>query len=259
MRFFMFTKLLAKVGIGSAKVDTVLKEMTVYQGGILEGIVHIQGGKIDQDINNVTVSVMTTAKAVREVDGEDEEYHTNIAVGGIKFDHAMKVEAGQKYEIPFSFTLPSETPITSIASGRNQSRVWVYTELDIESGLDSGDRDYLNVLPHPAVELMINKFLQNGFQYAKVDVEKGHLNAPTFSSTSGIYQEIEMRPASRGIFNWNSRSVEEVELSFVVTQDVIHLLVEIDRHFSGDGYTSVSYPASVQEHEIDVYFKKVFP
>ncbi len=255
----MLGKFLAKVGIGSAKVDTVVDNMTLHQGDTISGTVHIQGGKVDQDINKVTVSIMTTAKGVREVDGEEEDYHTSVSIGGIQIDQPMKVEAGEKYEIPFSFKLPSETPITSIAQGKNQSRVWAYTELDIESGLDSGDRDYLTILPHPAVEIMINKFLEHGFQFKKVDVEVGYLNTPNFSSSSGIYQEIEMRPASSGLFNWSSRTVNEVELSFIVDDDMVHLLVEVDRSFSGDGYVSVSYPITVQGDEIYPYLEKVFP
>ncbi len=255
----MFNKLLAKVGIGNAKVDTVLNNTTLTQGDIAEGMVHIQGGKVEQDINKLTISVMTMAKGEREVDGEDEEYYTSKKIGSIQMEMAMKLEAGEKYEIPFSFKLPSETPITSLAPGKNESKVWIYTELDIESGLDSGDRDYLTILPHPAVGMMVDKFLENGFQFKKVDVEVGHLRTPNFSSSSGIYQEIEMRPASGGFFSWNSRTINEVELSFVVEEDVVHLLVEVDRSFSGDGYTSVSYPASVQADEIDTYFAQVFP
>ncbi len=255
----MFNKLLAKVGIGSAKIDTVVQNDTLYQGDIIEGTVYIQGGKVDQDINKVTISIMTTAKGVKEVNGEEETFLKSVAIGGIKIDQPMKVEAQQKYEIPFSFKLPSETPVTSIATGKNQSKVWVHTELDIESGLDSGDRDYLTILPHPAVEAMVNKFLQHDFQFKKVDVEVGYLKTPTFSSTSGIYQEIEMRPASTGIFNWNSRTIQEVELSFIVDEDMVHLLVEVDRSFSGDGYISVSYPITVREDDIEPYFEQVFP
>ncbi len=255
----MFNKLLAKVGLGSAKIDTVLKNMTLHQGDIVEGTVHIQGGKVDQEINKITISVMTMAQGTREVDGEEEKFFKSIAIGSFNMDYAMKVEEGQKYEIPFSFKLPSETPITSIAAGKNQSKVWIYTELDIESGLDSADRDYLTILPHPAVEMMINKFLHNGFQFAKVDVEEGYLQTPTFSSTSGIYQEVEMRPNSAGFFNRSHRSVNEVELSFIVDDEMVHLLVEVDRSFSGDGYISVSYPITVQEDEIDPYFERVFP
>ncbi len=253
----MFGKLLAKVGIGNAKVDTVLEEMTVRQGDVLVGTVHIHGGKVDQDINHVTISVMTMAQGTREVDGEEEDYTTAKPVGSLRIDQPMKVEAGQSYEIPFTFKLPAETPITSIAAGKNQSKVWVYTDLDIESGLDSADRDYLTVEPHPAVALMLDKFVQNGFEFKKVDVEVGYLNTPSFSSSSGVYQEVEMRPS--GGFSWHNRSINEVELSFIVEEDVVHLLVEVDRSFSGDGYTSVSYPASVQEDEIESYFEQVFP
>ncbi len=253
----MFKNLLAKVGIGNAKIDTVLENMTLTQGDTLTGVVHIQGGKVDQDINKITISVMTMAQGTHEVDGEEKTYISGKSVGSLKIDQAMKVEAGEKYEIPFNFKLPSETPITSIASGKNQSKVWVFTDLDIESGLDTGDRDYLTIHPHPAVTMMIDKFLQNGFEFKKVDVEVGYLTTPNFSSSSGIYQEVEMRPS--GGFSWHSRTIEEVELSFIVKEDMVHLLVEVDRSSAGDGYNSISYPTSVQEDEIDAYFEQVFP
>ncbi len=253
----MFDTLLAKVGIGNAKVDTVLDNKVFTQGDLVTGTVHILGGKVDQDVNKVTISVMTQARGTREVNGEEQSYVANKAVGVMHIQWAAKVEAGQRYEIPFSFILPSETPITAIADGKNQSKVWVHTDLDIESGLDSDDRDYLTITPHPGVAIMIDKFLQNGFAFKKVDVEVGYLNAPTFSSASGIYQEIEMRPV--GGFSWNSRRINEIELSFIVEKDSIHLLVEVDRSFSGDGYTSISYPAQVQKDEITAYFERIFP
>ncbi len=34
---------------------------------------------------------------------------------------------------------------------------------------------------------------------------------------------------------------------------------KVDRSFSGDGTTSISYPSSVQEGEIENYFEQVFP
>ncbi len=252
----MFKKFLAKVGIGSASIDTVLDNSTLTQGDTVTGTVNIEGGNVDQDINKVTLCVRTRAQGERKVNGEEQDYEKVVTIGKFEVSEAMKVEAGQKYSFPFSFRLPSETPITSIATGKNQSKVWIYTELDIDSGFDSGDRDYLTVMPHPAVTMMINKFLQNGFEYKKVDVEVGYLNASTFSSTSGAYQEVELRPQSGG-WNWNNRTIQEVELSFIVEEDIIHLFVEIDRTYSGDGYTALSYPSTVQEDEIDAYFEKI--
>ncbi len=247
----MLEKFLSKVGIGSAKVDTIVKNSTITQGGLVEGFVRIEGGKVDQEINELCIYVMTKAKY--------DDAHINKVVEGFRVADAMTIEAGKKYEFPFHFMLPAETPITSIAKGKNQSSVWLGTELDIEAGLDSSDRDYLTILPHPAVEVMINKFLEKGFTFIKVDVETGYLNGSTFSSTSGIYQEIEMRPASSGLLNWSPRKITEVELSFIVASNAVHLLVEVDRSSYGDGYTSISYPLNVQENTIEQYFYQVFP
>lgn len=249
----MFNRILAQTGFGGAKVDTILNNASVYQGGAVEGTVVIQGGSADQDINKIKFFVMTEAK----VEGDDGYYYQEKAIQCLEIPQVMRIHAHQRHEVPFTFTLPSETPITVLAEGYNQSNVWIQTELDIEFGVDSVDRDYLHVFAHPAVEMMINKFINHGFQYTKVDVEAGYLQTPTFRSTSGVYQEIEMRPA--GFFNWNSRTIEEIELSFIVDGDAVHLLVEVDRHSYGDGYKSVSYPVYVEEHELDYYFTQVMP
>ncbi|MEF1229208.1 sporulation protein, partial [Vibrio fortis] len=47
----MFKKLKASLGIGAAKVDTVLDNIEVFQGGELSGNVHILGGDVEQQID----------------------------------------------------------------------------------------------------------------------------------------------------------------------------------------------------------------
>ncbi|MFS1430247.1 sporulation protein, partial [Vibrio splendidus] len=247
----MFNRILAQTGFSGAKVDTVLNNSSIYQGGNVEGTVCIVGGSSDQQISKIKFFVMTQAK----VESDDGYFYQEQVIQCLEIPHHMRIQAHQKHEVPFVFALPSETPITVIAEGCNQSQVWIQTELDIEFGVDSVDRDYVHVFPIPAVEMMINKFINHGFNFMKVDVEAGYLSTPSFRSTSGVYQEIEMRPA--GFFDWNSRNIEEIELSFIVEGDVVHLLVEVDRHSYGDGYKSVSFPTYVEEYELDNYFMMV--
>lgn len=62
----MFKKLKASLGIGSAKVDTILDEMSVYQGSTLTGYVQIIGGDVEQRIDAITIKLNTEMKV--EVD-----------------------------------------------------------------------------------------------------------------------------------------------------------------------------------------------
>ena len=62
----MFKKLLASVGIGSAKVDTQLVSDQLLPGEEVRGKVVIQGGGAEQQIEKINLFVMT--EAVREKD-----------------------------------------------------------------------------------------------------------------------------------------------------------------------------------------------
>ena len=48
-----FKKVLSSVGIGAAKVDTILLNESCEPGGELEATVMIQGGDIEQQIDSI--------------------------------------------------------------------------------------------------------------------------------------------------------------------------------------------------------------
>ncbi|AXX63217.1 MULTISPECIES: sporulation protein [Vibrio] len=244
----MISKVFAKMGFGSAKVDTQLDSSFVEQGGTVSGNVVIKGGNVDQDISKVTLSVMTRAKH----ENDEGYYYADHCIGGVDIPYDCTVQAGQQISIPFSFNLPSETPITTINQGSNESAVWIDTNLDIDFGVDSEDRDFLNIKPHHAVQKVIDVITESGMRVVKTDVESGYLNTHQFSSTSGIYQEIELKPS--GMFS----RFEEVELSFIVDRDQIHLLVELDRRFGGDGYKGYTFPADITKEYANSLVSDIF-
>ncbi|MGO2318878.1 MAG: sporulation protein, partial [Vibrio toranzoniae] len=62
----MFKKLKASLGIGAAKVDTVLDNIDVFQGGELSGNVHIIGGDVEQQIDRINLVLNTEVKVETE-------------------------------------------------------------------------------------------------------------------------------------------------------------------------------------------------
>ena len=62
----MFKKLKASLGIGAAKVDTVLDNIEVFQGGELSGNVHIVGGDVEQQIDLINLVLNTEVKVETE-------------------------------------------------------------------------------------------------------------------------------------------------------------------------------------------------
>lgn len=237
----MLNKLKASLGIGAAKVDTVLDSIEVFQGGELSGTVNIVGGDVEQQIDVINIVLNTEVK----VETEDSTSYENFSLGRIQAVDAFVIQPGETKQVPFRMLLNDETPVTALNASKNQSHVWVETTLDIDFAIDPKDRDFVVVKPLPAVAKIIQAIEASGMSMVKADVEKGFLNGNTFASRSGCYQEIEFR--SGGFVN-----TKEIELSFIVEGAVINCLAEIDRSmsFRGDQYISFSLPVNASDSDI---------
>lgn len=237
----MFKKLKASLGIGSAKVDTILKNPSLYQGEILQGNVHIKGGDVEQVIDAISLKLCTEMK----VELENGHSYQTFVLGTIIVNQPFTIHASEEKSLPFEFKLHDETPITQLNTQNNQSKVWLETTLDIDFAIDPSDRDFIEVKSLPAIANVIASIENAGFNLMKADVEKGFLQGGHFASQSGCYQEIEFR--NSGFF-----SSKEIELSFILDGAVIHCLAEIDRSMStrGDQYTSFSINRNASASDI---------
>ena len=227
----MLKKLLASVGIGGAKVDTILLTDSVMPGGTFEAEVHIQAGEVEQDISGLDLALCTQVK-VENDEGTHWKTHT---LKTWRVCEKRTLHAGETLTLPVSGRLHAETPITQLPVVNNQTRVWLATGLDIDMARDASDKDRLNIAPTPAIQACMSAMNNLGYDLFKADVEAGVIRGRQFQSCSGCYQELEYRPIQRGWFG-----VKEVELSFIAEQHRTHVLVEIDRAFRGDGYRELT-------------------
>ncbi|MCU0490293.1 MAG: sporulation protein [Chloroflexaceae bacterium] len=257
----MFKKLFAAMGVGSAEVDTRLHNTIVTPGGKISGEVFIKGGTATQEIEQLTLFLMTKV----EVESGDHEHTQGHAISRWPIARDFKIFANETTNVPFEFYIHPETPVTDIPRGAYQpagglfgkssgsspqpqshtmpqtammnSRVWIHTGLEIDNGVDATDRDALVVRP---TEPMMRFFaaLENiGFTLHSADVEKGTLRGNGFQSTIGCYQELEYRPAYG-----QNHGIQELEISFVTRPNDTGVLIEIDRRFGhgGDSYRSLT-------------------
>lgn len=236
----MFGKLKASLGIGAAKVDTVLNTNAVMQGESIHGTVHIYGGDVAQQVDAINLKLCTEVK----VETEDSTSYQSVMIGQLQAVQPFMIEVGEHKQVPFNIKLADEAPITALNAYKNQSHVWIETTLDIDFALDPKDRDYVEVHPLAVVAKVIAAIQSAGFEMVKADVEKGFLRGQNFSSTSGFYQEIEFR--NRGFMNR-----KEIELSFVLEGNAVHCLAEVDRALGrGDQYTSFTLSRHASDMEV---------
>ena len=235
----MLKKLFAAVGVGGATVDTVLDNASVYPGSALTGHVLIRGGSVDQAIEYVDLLLMTEA----EQKVGDSEVRVAQAIAQYRVANAFTATAGLERRLPFSLTLPLETPVNNphglATPGYGylpnvKAAVWVHTDLAIASAIDAKDRDYLDVHPLPQMQRLIAAMGNLGFAHMSSDVEIGTARINQIASSIGCYQEFEFRPTQRGF----SR-IQEVEITCISRADGVHVLIEADRRFSRDSYSSL--------------------
>ncbi|WP_271271087.1 sporulation protein [Aliamphritea hakodatensis] len=246
----MLKNLFARIGVGAATVDTILTTEHFLPGARVEGRIDVKGGDVEQEISAITLKLMTNAK----VESDDTVSYVAHPINQFQVTEAFTLKPNESRSMDFSFDLHPETPITVLETHNNQCRVWVETALDIDFAVDPTDRDPMHIHPPQAVTYFIQAMNACGYAMVKADVESGFLRANTFRSHSGCYQEIEFRPGGYGsLFG----SIQEAELSFILTPDTTHVLIELDRTFAGDGYREISVSNHASYAQIEAQIKSL--
>jgi sporulation-control protein len=211
----MFQKILASVGIGSAKVNTHLHQAAVFPGEMLSGEVHIVGGSVAQTIEEIYLYLATKYK--REVN--DSTHYEECRLIQFPITQAFSLEPQATQTIPFQFEVPLQTPI----SYRGQE-VYLHTGLDISLAIDPGDTDYLQVNPHPLIQYTLDALQSIGFSLYQVDCEYSH----RFGTQYPFVQEFEFKPPQqyRGL-------LDELEVIFYLQPHQLDVLMIVDRRVRG--------------------------
>ncbi len=211
----MFNRFLASIGIGSAKIDTLLEKARYAPGDEVKGVVNIQGGNTDQRIDTIQLSVMT--EYIRE--SNDSKMKQSGQVGRFHVSAPFTLRAGEQREVPFLFRLPHQTPLT-IA----RTPVWVKTELEVKGGVDPTDNDRIEVVPSEAMTVVLQAIQELGFRLREADCE--------YSSRLGrglpFVQEFEFVPTT----HFRSQ-LDELEVMFYPSDHELELVLQIDRRARG--------------------------
>ncbi|MCP2730441.1 sporulation protein [Limnofasciculus baicalensis] len=213
----MFKKLLAKVGIGAATVDTRLNQDSFIPGEIIDGEVYITGGDVEQDIKEIHLYIATQYK--REVD--DTTVTETCELVKYCLCDTFTIAAQETKAISFSIQLPYQTPLTV----KNQP-VYLRTGLDVALAIDPKDIDYIHVSPHPLMDLVINNIKNIGFQLHEVDCQYN----PRLGGNYPFVQEFEFRPTGK-----YRGKLDELEVIFSLNADELKVNLEIDKRARGLG------------------------
>ncbi|QKV93745.1 sporulation protein [Streptomyces sp. NA02950] len=228
----VFKRLLGAIGVGAPSVDTVLDEGPALPGGTLSGQVHIEGGRTDVEIEHITLELVARVEAEHE-DGESEGVviFDRTTVGG-----GFRLAEGERRSVPFTLSLPWETPVTELHGQPLGVVLGVRTELEVTGAKDKGDLDPLRVGPLPVQEAVLEALGQLGFGFRSVDLEFGHIHGT--GQTLPFYQEIELAPAPQ-----YAHAVNEIEVTFLATPAGMEVVLEADKRggLFSDGHDALTH------------------
>lgn len=215
----LFTKLLARFGIGSAHVETRLTKLDYTVGETVNGNVVIQGGNVAQEIEQIELALKTNYLQKQD----DTTYFLDDIIVSFRITENFKILAQERKEIPFDFQLPYLTPITT-----GKSKVWLQTGLDIANGVDPTDNDFITIKPNFLMTSVLDTIEELGFRLVNVVNEK-----PSHKIGAHIpfIQQFEYR--ATGEFR---RYIDELELAFIrQTDDELTFVLQVDRRAKGIG------------------------
>jgi sporulation-control protein len=216
----IFNKVFASVGIGAARVDTKLYENRFTAGQEIRGVVEITGGSISQQVDEIYITLNTTYIKERN----DSKLSQQAIIDKFRISESFTIEANEKKEIPFSYTLPLDIPVTM-----GKTKVWLQTGLDIKNAMDPTDRDFIDVGPSQIMTAVLNTVSDLGFRLRKVDCEEAPYK---FKRRLPFIQEFEFVPMS-GSFRGK---LDELELVFFPqSESSVEILMEVDRRARGLG------------------------
>ncbi|OEF26049.1 sporulation protein [Vibrio rumoiensis] len=219
-----FKKTLASLGIGSARVDTILKQDVVYPGQSVAVDVHVYGGSTKQSIDNIHLKLCCRYRAERlNKDGREmagQKIAKTHVLAKWSLPETFDIEPQQDRVFPVVLDVPWNTPITL-----GDSKVWLETSLDIALAADPTDKDEITVRPDPLEDGIFSALEEAGLRIRQVECEavKG-FELP-------FVQEFEFVPV-HGDFHGRWRELEVVTYR---TQDDLKIWFEVDRQKKGMG------------------------
>ena len=210
----VFEKVLRSFGVGGPTVDTVLATPGAYPGTPLMGAVRLTGGDYDVAVETVAVGHVTRVEA-EDGDALVEFHRAWVAAG-------FTLAAGEHQDIPFTITLPWETPLThAYGTHLTGMSLGLRTELTVEEATDNDDVDVVEVHPLPAQEKVLAAIEHLGFRFRHADVERGAIYG--VRQELPFFQEIEFLAPT----GWDAH---ELELTFVADPEGVEVILEVEKH-----------------------------
>lgn len=200
-------RILSRIGIGAATVDTVLPKLELRPGETVRVDVELSGGDSNQEIGGIAFVL----KARVGADGDGDER----VIAEFGADRSISLVADEERTIPVDVDVPLWTPVTT-----GGVSVWLETRLDIDWARDPTDEDQIEVVPDESVSALLEAMDDLGFDLRSSDlVDVPHVDDRPMAQTFRFH------PAD-GPYE---ADLDAVEVTVMPRDDDLRVFVEFDR------------------------------
>ncbi|MBA4602180.1 sporulation protein [Thermoactinomyces mirandus] len=209
----MLRNFLASLGFGAAKIDLVLESSTLTMGEPVSGKIFLEGGEAEQLIEKLNVHFCLASSYKKG----DRIQNVNETIVTIPIDHEeFVIDPGEKKEYDFYFKCPVGLPVSSI-----NTRYFFKTDLEISSGIDAEDRDFISVEPSGLLKNFLDGFAKLGLV---------HYGEEYTGRRDGSFQTIQFHPTA-----WLRGKYDEIVFTYKTTEteNSIRGYFELDKKTSG--------------------------
>ncbi|MFB6175833.1 MAG: sporulation protein, partial [Halobaculum sp.] len=210
----MFDRILSKVSIGSAEVDTRLGQTRLQPGDSFTAQVVVEGGKTDQEIGGLQLALQA------DIDEPSDDGPDTRTIQTWRVSEGFTIGEGEQEVIQVEGRIPHETPVTEVEA-QTRTDVWIATDLDIDRAVDAEDIDYLRIEPTAVMEKTLRAIENAGYRLHEVETDPDRVRVADVTANLGLDQEFEFRPTG-------PNSVEQAEVHFLPRDEQTHVRCDFE-------------------------------
>jgi len=217
----MFQKVMASIGSGGAVVDATIADRGVRPGGVLPGQVDLVGGRVDQAVESLSVSMLAK---VEVTDERGRGGVVDLPFQTLRLGGSATVRPGERQTVPFRMTVPWEVPITTVAGQQLAGMaVGLQTTVEIANTVaDPQDVDAVIVEPLPAQQRILDALGRMGYRFTTAALRKDQVRG--VEQQLPFHQEIRFAPPPQ-----LAAMFEQVALTFLARQQDLQVVLDVTR------------------------------
>lgn len=206
----MFKKILARFGIGSARIETVLSEREVERGKEIKGEIHIFGGELKQKISKINIYIDSNFHKDDDISTQFRDITASVV--DFTLTDIGTVQPNEVKKVPFSFFLPYYMPITF----RDQ-KVKIRTKMSHRATVNAPVDIQEFVVTDPWLDEILNNLTSLGYTHTHKSGECRHRKRADENPTLFLQTFI-------------LENEDGVEIRFVGNEKDIHMYINDEDH-----------------------------